>query len=131
MKNKSILTLISATIAASLCCITPVLAFLAGSSSLATSFSWLAPYHDYLVAFTILVLIYAWFDKLKPTKTLACVCEESGFLSSKTFLAIVTLITVIMLTFPQWGSKIFDSAPTAQSCSTGVCDTNEKVEDKK
>jgi len=37
MTNKSILTAIGATIAASLCCITPVLAVLAGSSTLASS----------------------------------------------------------------------------------------------
>ena len=124
MKNKNIFTIIGATIAASLCCITPVLAVLAGSSSLATSFSWLAPYHTYLVAFTVLVLIYAWYDKLKPVQTLECACDENGFLSSKKFLAIVTLFTLLMLTFPQWGNKFFESAPTAESCETGVCDSN-------
>jgi len=121
MANKNIITVIGATIAASLCCVTPVLAVLAGSSSLASSFSWLAPYHNYLAGFTVLVLLYAWYDKLKPSKTIDCDCDSQGFFAGKTFLAIVTVFTAIMLTFPQWGNKVFDSAPTSESCATGVC----------
>lgn len=124
MSNKKIITALGATIAASLCCVTPILAVLAGSSTLASSFSWLAPYHYYLVAFTILVLLYAWYDKLKPSKEIDCACDEKeGFFSSKTFLAIITLFAVIMLSFPQWGNKVFDAAPSAESCSTGTCES--------
>ena len=124
MTNKSILTAIGATIVASLCCITPVLAVLAGSSTLASSFSWLTPYHNYLVWFTVLVLLYAWYDKLKPSKEIDCDCDEkAGFFSSKKFLAIVTVFSVIMLSFPQWGNKVFDTAPSAESCATGTCDS--------
>lgn len=124
MSNKKIITALGATIAASLCCVTPILAVLAGSSTLASSFSWLAPYHNYLVAFTILVLLYAWYDKLKPTKELDCACDEKeSFFSGKTFLAIVTLFAVVMLSFPQWGDKVFDAAPSAESCATGTCDS--------
>lgn len=125
MLNKKIFTVLGATIAASLCCVTPILALLAGSSTLATSFSWLAPYHNYLVVFTIIVLLYAWYDKLKPTKELECACnEKEGFFSSKTFLAIVTVFALVMLSFPQWGNKVFDAAPSAESCASGTCDTN-------
>ena len=125
MSNKKIITALGATIAASLCCITPILAVLAGSSTLASSFSWLAPYHNYLVVFTIIVLLYAWYDKLKPSKEIECDCDEKeGFFSSKTFLAIVTLFAVIMLTFPQWGDKVFDAAPSAKSCAIGTCETD-------
>jgi rhodanese-related sulfurtransferase len=138
MANKNIITVIGATIVASLCCLTPVLAVLAGSSSFASSFSWLAPYHNYLVGFTVLVLLYAWYDKLKPSKTIDCDCDSQGFFAGKTFLAMVTIFTVIMLTFPQWGYKVFDSAPTTESCATGVCDlpnsehnTEEKKESQK
>ena len=132
MANKNIVTVIGATIAASLCCVTPVLAVLAGSSSLASSFSWLAPYHNYLVAFTILVLLYAWYDKLKPTKEIDCACDDESFFSGKTFLAIVTVFTAIMLTFPQWGSKVFASAPSAESCATSACEvTIPKTETQK
>jgi len=124
MSNKKILTAIGATVAASLCCITPVLAVLAGSSTLASSFSWLAPYHNYLVGFTVLVLLYAWYDKLKPSNDIDCECDtKESFFSSKTFLAIVTLFAVVMLSFPQWGDKVFDAAPSAESCATGTCDS--------
>ena len=124
MTNKSILTAIGATIVASLCCVTPVLAVLAGSSTLASSFSWLAPYHNYLVWFTVLILLYAWYDKLKPSKEIDCDCnEKTGFFSSKKFLAIVTVFSVVMLSFPQWGHKVFDTAPSAESCATGACES--------
>lgn len=121
---KNVFTILGATIAASLCCITPILAVLASSSTLASSFSWLAPYHNYLVAFTILVLTYAWYDKLKPSTNVEC-CTNESFFSSKKFLAIVTVFVLIMLSFPQWGYKVFDSAPTAKSCNSGVCDSME------
>ncbi len=125
MLNRNIITVIGATITASLCCITPVLAVLAGSSSLASSFSWLTPYHNYLVSFTVLVLIYAWYDKLKPSKSIEC-CKNESFFSSKKFLTIVTVFTAIMLSFPQWGNRFFESAPTASSCSTGTCSSDAK-----
>ncbi len=134
MNNKKILAVITATVAASLCCITPVLAVLAGSSTLASSFSWLAPYHSYLVWFTVLVLLYAWYDKLKPSKEIDCDCDaKTGFFSSKKFLAIVTVFSVIMLSFPQWGNKVFDTAPSAESCATGACDSevSKKIDTKK
>ena len=125
--DRKIFTVIGATVAASLCCITPVLAVLAGSSTLATSFSWLAPYHNYLVGFTIFVLLYAWYDKLKPVKDIDCACDiKESFFTGKIFLAIVTIFTVIMLSFPQWGDTFFASAPTAKSCSTGVCESEIK-----
>ena len=125
MSNKKIITVLGATIAASLCCITPILAVLAGATTLASSFSWLAPYHNYLVGFTILVLLYAWYDKLKPSKGLACECDtKESFFSGKMFLAIVTIFSVIMLSFPQWGDKVFDAAPSAESCARGSCDSN-------
>ena len=118
MANKKIMATIMATIAASLCCVTPVLAVLAGSSSLATSFSWLEPYRDYLVAITVLVLLYAWYDRLKPTKNdIDCACDtKSGFFASKLFLFLVTVFSVAMLSFPQWGYKFFSVEPECESC---------------
>ena len=56
-------------IAASLCCITPVLALVAGTSGLASTFSWLEPYRPYLIGLTILVLGFAWYQKLKDRKS--------------------------------------------------------------
>ena len=127
MADKKILAGIVATIAASLCCVTPVLAVLAGSSSLASSFSWMEPYHNYLVALTVIVLLYAWWDKLRTkTEDLSCACDEdgkTGFYSSKTFLAIVTVFAAVMLTFPQWGYGYFE---TEEACTSCVVEVNQE-----
>ena len=61
-------------IAASLCCITPVIALIAGSGSIASSFSWLAPARPYLIGLTIAVLGFAWYQKLKPQPVDECGC---------------------------------------------------------
>lgn len=143
--KKNILTVLGATIAASLCCVTPVLAALAGSSSLATSFSWLEPYREYLVAITVLVLVYAWYDKLKPSKDIDCACDEkSGFFSGKVFLFLVTIFSIAMLSFPQWGYEIFNVKPECETCvaevpvkksqscdSNNSCDTPSKCDEPK
>ncbi len=109
MIDKKILTGVITAIGASLCCITPVLAVLAGSTGMASSFSWMEPFRPYLIALTVIVLAYAWWDKLKPTpEGIACACdaEEEGkvsFWHSKVFLAIITIFSAVMLLFPYWG----------------------------
>ena len=55
-------------IAASLCCITPILALIAGASGLASTFSWLEPFRPYFIGLTVLVIGFAWYQKLRPKK---------------------------------------------------------------
>ena len=104
---------ILAAIAASLCCITPVLALIAGTSGLASSFTWIEPARPYLIGITILVIGFAWYQKLKPrtAEEIACACEEgeekTPFIQSKTFLAIVTGFSALMLTFPYYSGGFF------------------------
>jgi len=108
--NKLIGTGILTAIAASLCCITPVLALIAGTSGIAASFSWLEPFRPYLIALTILVIAFAWYQKLKPVQEIDCNCdpeEKVKFAQSKTFLGIVTLIAFIMLAFPYYSSLFY------------------------
>ncbi|RMG76783.1 MAG: mercuric transport protein MerTP [Bacteroidetes bacterium] len=97
-------------IAASLCCITPVLALIAGSSGLASTFSWLEPARPWLMGVTVLVLGFAWYQKLRPqTAEIDCDCEEDGkvpFMQTKTFLGIVTVFAGLMLAFPYY-AKVF------------------------
>ena len=48
-------------------------------------------------------------------------------MTNKTILIIISIVTVftlIVLTFPQWRSKVFNSAPTAKSFSSGSSDSN-------
>lgn len=96
-------------IAASLCCITPVLALLAGTSGLASTFSWLEPFRPYFIGLTILVLGFAWYQKLKPKKQIDCNCEKEEkpkFIQTKKFLGIITVFAIVMLAFPYY-SGIF------------------------
>ena len=108
--NKLIGVGILTAMAASLCCITPVLALIAGASGLGSTFSWLEPYRTYFIGLTILVLGFAWFQKLKPIKQKDCNCiteKETKFIQTKTFLGIVTVFTIIMLTFPYYSSIFY------------------------
>jgi len=115
MADKKIVTGVVAAIGASLCCITPVLAVLAGSTGLASSFSWMEPFRPYLIALTILVLAYAWWDKLKPKKAdIECACDADAegkvsFWYTKRFLALVTVFAAVMLSFPYWGDALIKS----------------------
>lgn len=121
MANKKIMAGIIAAVLASLCCITPVLAVLAGVGSMASSFAWMQPYHNYLVGITVIILAYAWWDKLKAKKLdVDCACDDeegkTAFFSSKKFLAAVTLFALVMLTFPQWGYTYFKVEEACTSC---------------
>ena len=116
--NKSLLAGILAAFAASLCCITPVLALLGGVGGLAASLSWLDPFRPYFMAMTILVFGFAWYQKLKP-KTAAvddCGCEvdeKQSFLQSKKFLGIITVIAGLLLAFPHYSGVFFPDSNTA------------------
>ena len=111
-----------AAVAASLCCITPVLAVLGGLGGIASTFSWLDPLRPYLIGFTAIVLGYAFFNAYKPKKEgdLECACdparpaggdEESpakkNFLNSKAFLWVVTGVSVLMFAFPSYSHIFF------------------------
>lgn len=111
--SKSWIAGIFAAVAASLCCITPVLAFLGGASGLASSFSWIEPFRPYLIGLTIAVFGFAWYQKLKPQKQVDCDCEadnKKSFWQSKSFLAIVTVVAGLLIAFPYY-AKIFYPKP--------------------
>ena len=108
--NKLIGTGIFTAIAASLCCITPILALIAGTSGLASTFSWLEPFRPYFIGLTILVLGFAWYQKLKPKKQIDCNCdteEKPKSIQSKMFLGIVTAFAIVMLAFPYYSSIFY------------------------
>lgn len=114
-QNKFARTLIVAiitAITASLCCMTPVLAVLAGISGVASAFSWLEPLRPYLIGLTIIILGFAWYQKLKPRERekLACECEtdkKPSFVQSKKFLTIVTILAGLLVTFPYYFTIFF------------------------
>jgi len=107
--NKLIGAGLLTAITASLCCITPILALIAGTSGIASTFSWIEPFRPYLIGLTLLILAFAWYQKLKPTKEIDCECdtdEKTKFIESKSFLGIVTVFAIVMLAFPYY-SAIF------------------------
>ena len=118
-------------IAASLCCITPVVALLAGSSSIAANFSWIEPARPYLIGLSIAVLAFAWYVKMKPAKStdMDCNCETTekpSFLQSKTFLGIVTVFAILMMAFPLY-AKMFYPNPKVQTATLAAVDNKQQV----
>ncbi|MCF8242533.1 MAG: hypothetical protein K9J16_14240 [Melioribacteraceae bacterium] len=82
-QNSAIVT----AVLASLCCITPVLAVLAGLSGIASTFSFLDPLRPYFIAFTAIILGYAFYNaysknpalrgKPKKQEDIECACEPA------------------------------------------------------
>lgn len=98
-------------VAASLCCIAPVLALISGASGVASTFSWMEPFRPYLIGITVLVLALAWYQKLKPKtkEEIDCNCDDDGklpFMQTKKFLGMITVFAALMLAFPYY-SRIF------------------------
>ena len=126
LASTSVLT----AIAASLCCIVPVVAILAGSSSIVANFSWIEPARPYLIGLSISVLAFAWYLKLKPAKTndMDCNCEikKSSFLQSKPFLAIVTVFAIVMMAFPLYAG-IFNPSPKVQAAFVAPVENRKQV----
>ena len=115
--------------AASLCCITPVVALFSGATGIASTFSWMEPYRPYLIGITIAVLAFAWYQKLIPkaigTKKadIDCACEPArsaggedkpSFWQSKRFLAIVTILAFLLMAFPSYSKIFFPKTPATQ-----------------
>ena len=99
-------------ITASLCCITPVVALVAGASGVVSSFSWLEPLRPYLLSLTVLVLGFAWYQKLKPrtANEISCECEDDKkqpFMQTKKFLGIITAFAILIMTFPYYANSFY------------------------
>ncbi|MCH7772456.1 MAG: mercuric transport protein MerTP [Bacteroidetes bacterium] len=109
-----------AAVAASLCCITPVLAVLGGLGGIASTFSWLDPLRPYLIGFTVIILGYAFYTAYKPKKEgdIDCACDDEespakkNFLNSKAFLWVVTGVSVLMFAFPSYSHIFFPETNT-------------------
>ena len=114
--NKSLkltLTSILTAIGASLCCITPVLALISGASGAAATFSWMEPLRPYLIGITVLVLSFAWYQKLKLKKEIDCDCEtdeKPSFMQSTLFLVLITVFSALMLAFPYHSSVFYSKS---------------------
>lgn len=102
-----------AALAASLCCITPLLVVVGGLGGAVSYFSWLEPYRLYLVALTVAVLGFAWYRQLRLAPAAADCCavpEKRSVMQSTGFLATVTVLAAVLLAFPYYGAKLYPTA---------------------
>jgi len=126
MKIQIALSILTA-MSASMCCITPVLAIIAGTSSIATSFHWIEPFRPYLISLTVLVLGFAWFQSFSRTKD-DCGCEptkKKSIFYSRTTLSLVTIISFLLITFPSYSKFLLHNSTNHTAPNQ---DTNRKVE---
>jgi len=78
-----------------------------GTASLASSFHWTEPLRPYFIGASVLVLGFAWFQAFKPKATDDCGCEpKRGFSQSKLFLAIVTIVSALLISFPSYSEYL-------------------------
>lgn len=105
-----------ASFAASLCCITPLIALFAGASGAASSLFWLESLRPYLLGVAVMALGFAWMQMLRANKAVvcksdgSCVVPKKSFLASKSFLLLITVATALIATFPLY-SKAFYPKP--------------------
>jgi mercuric ion transport protein len=111
---------IVAAIGASLCCITPLLALLAGASGAASSLSWLEPARPYLIGLAIAALAFAWYRSSGNKQSTACgpdgacVVKKKTFLATRTFLIIITIAAIAVIAFPYYAA-VFYPKPQVQN----------------
>jgi len=101
-----------AAISSSLCCIAPLIAIFGGVSGAAATFSWIEPARPYLIGVSALALSLAFYQAYKPKPAVDdCGCEipeKKSFLNSKGFLWAITVVSILMFSFPYY-SHIFYS----------------------
>jgi copper chaperone CopZ len=113
MKASVLLTIITSA-SASLCCIVPVLGLIGGSSSLVSTVSWLEPFRPFFLGATVLLLGFAWYGSFKARKKDDCGCEPENisFFQSKKFLGVVTVLSLLLLSFPSYSRYLMqDKSP--------------------
>jgi copper chaperone CopZ len=105
----AVTTGVLAAIAASSCCIPPVIAAIAGVGGAAGTLSWMEPLRPYLIGLAVIAIGYAWYSHLKPKKDDDCGCEieKPKFYQTKGFLVGITLFAAISITFPYYSGIFF------------------------
>jgi len=100
--KKALLTGVFAAIAASSCCIPPLIALVAGVGGSASSLSWMEPLRPYLIGFAILSIGYAWYAHLKPKQKDDCGCaiEKPKWYQTRGFLIGMTVFATLSIGLP-------------------------------
>lgn len=107
--NGAIATGVIAAIAASSCCIPPVIAAISGISGASANLSWMEPFRPYLIGLTIITIGYAWYANLKPKKKDDCGCEiiKPKFYQTKSFLISMTILAGLSIALPYYSGVFF------------------------
>ena len=108
--NHATLSGLLTSVLASICCIVPVLSLTSGVVGISSTFAWIEPYRQLLIGLTLLILSFAWYQKLKPlSQSMDCICNDKKpkFIHSKTFLFLVTLFAGVMLAFPYYSHLFY------------------------
>jgi mercuric ion transport protein len=116
MKSQIALSVFTA-LSASMCCITPILAMVAGTSSLVTSFHWVEPFRPYFISASVLVLGFAWFQSFNAKNEDDCDCEtpkKKSFFQSRTFLSVITIFSFLLIAFPSYSKFFFQTKQVVQ-----------------
>lgn len=113
----STLLAILSGLAASACCIVPLLAMLAGISGLASNIAWLTPLRPYLIGVAILSLAYAWYRERQLSRSEGCsACKkERPFFRKRFVLTGFTLFVVLMIAFPFYSNALFQKGGGAEA----------------
>lgn len=101
---------ILAALAASSCCISPVIAAIAGVGGISSSLSWMEPLRPYLIGLAIIAIGYAWYVHLKPKKDDDCGCDiddKPKWYQTKGFLIGITIFAAVSISFPYYSSIFF------------------------
>lgn len=107
--KKAAYTGLIAAVAASSCCIPPVIALIAGVGGSASALSWMEPFRPYLIGLAIVAIGYAWYNYFKLKTLDDCDCEideKPKWFQTKGFLIGITLFAVISISFPYY-SHVF------------------------
>lgn len=108
MKTTGFIGLFTAFVS-SLCCTVPLLAVVIGTSGSAGGLVWFESFRPYSIALTLGALGWAWYEQLKTKKMIDCACEtkKPSFWQTKGFLAMVTAVALLLLTFPSYSNLLY------------------------
>lgn len=105
----AVFTGVLAAIAASSCCIPPVIAAIAGAGGASSSLSWMEPYRPYLIGLAVLAIGYAWYAHLRSKQEDDCGCdiEKPKWYQTRTFLISITVFAILSISFPYYSGVFF------------------------
>lgn len=127
----AVLTGVIAALAASSCCIPPVIAAIAGVGGASSSLSWMEPYRPYLIGLAVLAIGYAWYSHLKQKQVDDCGCsiEKPKWYQTRTFLVSMTIFAVLSIGFPYYSGVFFpDNSKLVITDDTNVQKLDVKIE---